>query len=992
MTKLSTTFIITAAILLPSAAQARYLSPDEALRNINTHSATGTKRAVAANTTDYRLAYSAVDNLSQQPTVYVFTRTQGEGFIVAAASDKIEPLLGYSDTNMGYGTQDNPGFEYWLQCYSQAIAEAEANGTTVGSATAKASRADIAPLIASKWNQSDPYNQECPIVAGSRSVTGCVATAFAQLMYYHKWPKTAGTGSKTYTWEVNGVQYTESMDFSTVTFDWGNMTNTYSSSSTTAQRTAVAKLMHAIGVGAEMGYTPQSSGAGTLLAAQSLLDNWNYDKGAQSKSRESFSTDAWADMIYAELAAKRPVIYDGQSSGSGHCFVCDGYQASTGYFHINWGWGGYCDGYFLLSDLTPQKGGIGGTTSDDGYNMMQSIVIGLQPDKGTPNYNYSMEITVDLTPETAVYDKIGWIKIPGRYINTSLTDLTFAHGLKLVDRTNPSNVLYVPYLPDQDFTDSSWYDIKPGYFYNQLSIYGMTIPAGSYTASLIFKTKNGEWKDMVYGPDIKGTFQIDANKDYVAINGAELPQQEKHLICNADMIAQNALNTLGSRLSFNGSFNNPSGSTIDFTPGLKFTDNNDPTQVYYYAYSNANWSLPPQYRYSAWHGVPTTDIPDGEYTVTPAYIDKSTNQWVDFDRNPNVKDYCTAKINREYVALDSELPAEPLQMDGHSVTPATASDLDANGTLHYYIGHNYTTTFKVQPTGNRSDSWTSYIGLYLTDPDGKVSKLGSTITASSTSAFPIEITAPLTIDENSLPGDYTLSLWRTTNNGTTKYSELGSVKFTTEFDPTTSALHVDEAGWSGKATISGSGTSIDDPIILLSDNAKLRLAVHNYSQPHNKTYKLTIYGKNEGSASFTGEAYATFAIECEAGEAKEYVFNLLYDVTRGATYMSRDNAGASSDMTTVDIPLNFYSGRTSLDKDKLYLFYIKPTDDASKYLYPHTYFKIDSHLSTGVESVVAAQEAAPRYFDLTGCEVTTPISGHLYIRIVGNKATKVLYK
>lgn len=991
MTKLSTTFIITAALLLPGSVQARYLSPDEALRNIDMRSAAGTKRAVAANTTNYRLVYSAVDNLSHQPTVYVFTRTQGEGFLVAAASDVIEPLLGYSDTDAGYGTQANPGFEYWLQCYSQAIAAAEANGTTVSSATAKASRSDIAPLIASRWNQDDPYNQECPVVGGSRSVTGCVATAYAQLMYYHKWPKTAGKGSKTYTWEVNGVEYTESMDFSTVTFDWGNMTNTYSSSSTTAQRTAVAKLMHAIGVGAEMGYTPQSSGAVSLLAAQSLLDNWDYDKGAQVKSRESFSTDAWADMIYAELSAKRPVIYDGQSSESGHCFVCDGYQSSTGYFHINWGWGGYCDGYFLLSDLTPQKGGIGGTTSDDGYNKMQSIVIGLQPNKGSSDYTYSMEITADLTPETASYDKTSWISIPGQYINSSLTDLTFAYGLKLADRTNPSNVQYVPYLPEQYFTDSSWRTLKPGYFYNGLSIYGMTIPAGSYTASFIFKTKNGEWKDMVYGPDIKGTFQIDANKDYVAINGAELPQQEKHLICNADMVAESNLNTLGTVLSFSGSFSNPSSSTIDFTPGLKFTDNRNPDQVYYYSYTSANWSLPSQYHYSKWYGIPSTDIPDGEYTVTPAYIDKSTNQWVDFDRNPNVKDYCTARINREYVALDCELPGEPLQMEEFAVTPATASDLDADGTLHYYTGHNYTTTFKVKPTGNRNDSWTSYIGLYLTDQDGNVSQVGSTTTASSTSTFPVEITATLTIDGNKLPGDYSLTLWRTNRNGTAKYSELGSVKFTTEFDPTASVLLVDEAGWSGKATISGTGTS-QDPIILLSDNAKLRMVVHNYSQPHSKTYRLTIFGKNEGSSNFTGEAYANFTIECAAGETKEYVFDLLYDATKGTAYMSRDNAGASSDMTTVNTPLSFYSGHTSLDKDKLYMFYIKPTDDASKYLYPHTYFKIDSHLFTGVESVVATQEAAPRYFDLTGYEVTTPISGHLYIRIEGNKATKVLYK
>lgn len=420
-----TTLITAVALLAPAATHARYLSADEALRNVNTSS--GIKRSIAATTDNYRLVYSATDSVTQQPTVYVFARTHGSGFIVAAASDLVTPLLGYSDTGTPYGASENPEFEYWLSCYTDAIVNAESNGTgPIPTAPAKASRSDIAPLVSARWNQSAPYNQDCPIVAGSRSVTGCVATAFAQVMYYHKWPKEAGTGSHSYTWTVNGTDYSESMDFSKITFDWANMTDTYSSSSTAAQKAAVAQLMHAVGVGAEMGYTPSASSAVTLRAARALLTYWNYDKGAVGMSRSSYSLDDWSDIIYAELAANRPVIYDGQSTGGGHCFICDGYQASTGYFHFNWGWGGHYDGYFVLTDLTPGKGGIGGTTSDDGYNTGQGIVAGLQPAIEGSDYHYSMSVGESLAPEAKVYDKLSWIRIPGKFQNTSLVDLTFA--------------------------------------------------------------------------------------------------------------------------------------------------------------------------------------------------------------------------------------------------------------------------------------------------------------------------------------------------------------------------------------------------------------------------------------------------------------------------------------------------------------------------------------------------------------------------------------
>lgn len=208
------------------------------------------------------------------------------------------------------------------------------------------------------------------------------------------------------------------------------------------------------------------------------------------------------------------------------------------------------------------------------------------------------------------------------------------------------------------------------------------------------------------------------------------------------------------------------------------------------------------------------------------------------------------------------------------------------------------------------------------------------------------------------------------------------------YNPDESALEVQDCGWYGKAKISGVGTQ-NDPILLLCDNAKIRMQVHNYSAPYSKPVELTIFG-DRGSSSFYGEAYANFTLTCGTDETKEVVIDLLYDASK-PTDVSVYDGEENPDVTTEMIPLKFYSGRTSLDKDKLYLMYIQSPDDNS-YLYPRTYFKIASDLFTGVEDVAVDRYETPRYFDLTGREVASPTPGTIYIRIIGGKATKLIYR
>ena len=242
---------------------------------------------------------------------------------------------------------------------------------------------DIAPLVSTTWNQGAPYNNLCPVYSGSnRSATGCVATAMAQVMNCHQWPQSATTAIPGYTTESYGIDLTAGLP--AVTFDWANMQDSYSSSATGTAADAVATLMQYCGYSVEMDYGPES-GSNTDMVAAALKAYFDYNATTQFVSRSMYTYAKWTALIYHELANGRPVVYGGMSSGGGHEFVCDGYkyENNTDFFHINWGWGGLSDNYFVLSALDPDQQGIGGSSSNDGFHYGQDAVIGIQPSTGT---------------------------------------------------------------------------------------------------------------------------------------------------------------------------------------------------------------------------------------------------------------------------------------------------------------------------------------------------------------------------------------------------------------------------------------------------------------------------------------------------------------------------------------------------------------------------------------------------------------------------------
>ena len=327
--------------------------------------------------TDLQLAYTQANDADNTNSLYVFNNASN-GFVVVAADDCVDAILGYSDAGAFDPLNIPPGLQTMMNEYSKEIRYATDNNLTPSATYTTASRTSIAPLLKTKWGQSTPFNNMCPENGnGGRCVTGCTATAMAQVMKHHNWPP-KGTGSHSYNTPINGVSTEVSADFSTATYDWNNMLNVYGSGTTETQCNAVAQLLFHCGAATDLGYGT-TSGAATLKVQKALANYFGYDKSVKFTLREFYSIEGWNNLIYNELANNRPVHMAGYNQSAGHAFVCDGYD-KDGYFHFNWGWCGLDDGYFKLSALNPTEQGIGG--SEDGYSSGIEIVYNIKPDEG----------------------------------------------------------------------------------------------------------------------------------------------------------------------------------------------------------------------------------------------------------------------------------------------------------------------------------------------------------------------------------------------------------------------------------------------------------------------------------------------------------------------------------------------------------------------------------------------------------------------------------
>ena len=333
------------------------------------------------------LAYTASSS-SGDAVFYAFNINQRDGFVIVAAEDNAHPILGYSTEGQFVAPQPKTNISYWLTMRKKEILNIRAKNyladnsiiaewntyknNTIQHTNTRASMSSVSPLVHTSWNQSPYYNDSCP----SSSVTGCVATAMAQIMKFWNYPAT-GTGSSSYC-DCSSGGFTNnygtfSANYGATTYNWSNMPMHLSS-----HNSDVAQLMYQCGVSVQMDYDPNGSAAWVITAdnpsscAQiSYVNYFKYDPTTiQGLYKSDYSDAAWVALLKNDLDIGRPIQYVGDdSTQGGHTWVCDGYDVSDN-FHMNWGWGGADNGYYPLTNL-----------NTGGYNPVenQEALIGIQP-------------------------------------------------------------------------------------------------------------------------------------------------------------------------------------------------------------------------------------------------------------------------------------------------------------------------------------------------------------------------------------------------------------------------------------------------------------------------------------------------------------------------------------------------------------------------------------------------------------------------------------
>lgn len=415
---------------------------------------------------------------------YVFNNDAG-GFVIIAGDDAVAPVLGYTSTGAFDANNLPEGLKDLLKSYEQQIAALGKNYK----ANTTSTRAEFTGeklLNTAKWNQGAPFNKYTP----NNYVTGCVATAGAIVMKHHGYPA-KGVGSHSYTW--NGQNLTASFEHD---YDWANMPVRYTGDNDAAFD-GVARLMSDLGIAVNMQYANGGSASALEDLVTALKKYFGYSKYARHLKIEDLGAEAWNGRLRAEIDANRPVLYAASDANvGGHSFVIDGYKNES--FSVNWGWGGYCNGFYRVGALNPE---VDGTPQGDQYNSSQAAVFALQPSDGKE-----------------VLSNLRFIKVDGylETMNMNVTDVKAGKNL----------TLYL--LPLQSYGENSYTgkiaialknakgeirevfaeteikELKSGYYFYELLLNGacsVDAQEGDYL-TVVSKEDGTDAYVEIYGPDM----------------------------------------------------------------------------------------------------------------------------------------------------------------------------------------------------------------------------------------------------------------------------------------------------------------------------------------------------------------------------------------------------------------------------------------------------------------------------------------------------------
>jgi len=451
--------------------------------------------ATSSRTMRVAPATARVSLLTETDGCYLFNRGTNGGYIIVAKDDAVDnTVLGFADEGH-LNTESLPApLKAWLCEMDRQVTYAAAHPV------AQAERAprlhsNIDPLCTCSWDQDYPYNILVPLSNGSRSHTGCVATAMTQVMYRHKWPE-HGTGSVS-----SGG---ETIDLSQQTYQWNIMTDVVNSSSSNETINAVATLMRDAGYAIHTDYHSTSASLSyESEAANALIKNFFYSESICTISRSNFTKSGWDEVCYNELANGRPMMIAGYNSEGGHCFVCDGYR--DGYYHINWGWGGLSNAFLRMDTMIPATQGAGGTSG--GYEGSMEAVIGIQPATDEATYLELVYNKADFKAISTTAQRSGNATFSGSFSHgTRATSYTCTLGIEVIDAEG--NSTFLPATESTSLTGSSvggWGGQPGGGGWggnsNNTSTYDVKLTDfpqadGTYTVRCAYQGASGTWHSM----------------------------------------------------------------------------------------------------------------------------------------------------------------------------------------------------------------------------------------------------------------------------------------------------------------------------------------------------------------------------------------------------------------------------------------------------------------------------------------------------------------
>lgn len=422
---------------------------------------------------------------------YVFAPEAGKGFVIVSGDDALTPVIGYSPVSIFDGSQMPDGLQAWLAEYIRYVDDVRAGKAVAYRHELQTSQTRtnmaVEPFVDTRWDQGAPYNDQCPLVGGVRSPSGCTATAMAQAMKYYNWPEQA---------EGTAIFQGGTINLSGNTYDWDNMINDYQAVTyTQLQGAAVAKLMSDCGRAIDSRYGAYSTGALVENVAKSLVANFKYSPEVRCIDRYNYTTTEWIGLVRENLLLKQPVVYAGFSTVDGHAFICDGIDENN-MLHMNWGWSGYCDGYFEVNNLVPDGTGIGGGAGY--YYLNQKMVINIRPKKENETaplpgmvvekLDISGESTkaISVTTTDVLFNlKVSMWNVSGVVLNGSV-----ALGVQEVDGSWRTVGELLP-IANLD-SNRGWRDYSWNLSINLKSGSENYFPVGTYKLKFVFKHKDGD--------------------------------------------------------------------------------------------------------------------------------------------------------------------------------------------------------------------------------------------------------------------------------------------------------------------------------------------------------------------------------------------------------------------------------------------------------------------------------------------------------------------